>query len=84
MTVLKEKKREDDRIMSPKQMIDGLMNGNLYDLLAFLTWYVKRDGTTCIECIETRSMLSKKAPNCVKCGLPTARLLKKHFNKETL
>ena len=83
MTKLKAK-HEDDRIMSPHQMIDGLMNSNLYDLLALLVWYTKRNGITCEECIRTRTSMSKIPPNCVKCGLPTARLLKKYFDKEII
>ena len=75
------KRNGDDRIMSPINLINGLLNSNLYDLLAFLTWYVKRDGITCIDCVETRSMMSKKAPNCIKCGLPTAKILEKYFKK---
>jgi hypothetical protein len=74
-------RENDDRIMSPRQFIQKLSDSNLYDLLAFLVWYTKRGGITCVECIETRMMLSKIPPNCVECGLPTARLLKKHFNK---
>jgi len=80
---LKRKKRRDDRIMSPNDLIKGLLDANLYDLLAFLVWYVKRDGLICIECVETRSMLSGIPPNCDKCGLPTARILNKYFGKET-
>jgi len=76
-------RRGDNRIMSPRQLINGLLDSNLYDLLAFTVWYVKRDGITCVDCIETRAMQSGIKPNCDKCGLPTARLLKKHFNKET-
>lgn len=75
-------RRGDDRIMSPRQFISGLADSNLYDLLAFLVWYVKRDGLTCIDCIETRALMSKNPPNCEECGLPTARILKKYFSKE--
>ena len=78
-----KRRNRDDRIMSPLDLINGLMNANLYDLLAFLTWYVKRDGMICIDCVETRSGLSGKPPNCNKCGLPTARILYKYFQKET-
>ena len=76
-------RRGDDRIMSPRQLINGLADSNLYDLMAFLVWYVKRDGITCIDCIETKALSSGVKPNCEKCGLPTARLLKKYF-KETI
>jgi len=80
MTKLKKLKREDDRIMSPRLFFTRLLDSNMYDLLAFLVWYLKRDGMICIDCIETRSGMSGKPPDCEKCGLPTARLLKKYFN----
>ena len=83
MTEVKFRRGDDDRIMSPRKLFNGLADSNQYDLLAFLVWYVKREGITCVECIETRAMQSKTPPNCSKCGLPTARLLKKHFKKET-
>jgi len=73
-------RRGDDRIMSPRLFLKYLADSNLYDLLAFMVWYLKRDGMTCIECIETRKDLSGKLPDCEKCRLPTARLLKKYFN----
>ena len=76
-------RRGDDRIMSPRQLLNGLLDSNLYDLTAFLVWYVKRDGITCVDCIETKAMQSGIKPNCDKCGLPTARLLKKHFKEVT-
>ena len=72
--------RGDDRIMSPRQLMNKLLDSNLYDLLATAIWYAKRD-ITCIECIQTKALISKKPPDCDKCGLPTARLLKKYFNK---
>ena len=80
MTVIRNK-RGDDRIMSPRQLLNGLLDSNLYDLMAFLVWYVKRDGINSYDCIETRAMQSGNPPNCEKCGLPTARLLKKHFKE---
>jgi hypothetical protein len=81
-TAGKLNRRGDDRIMSPCQLIDRLVNSNLYDLLAFLVWYAKRDEVkiTCIDCIETRKDMSNIPPDCVKCGLPTAKLLEKYFN----
>jgi hypothetical protein len=76
------KRGGDDRIMSPRQFINGLADSNLYDLMAFMVWYVKRGGITCYDCIETRVLQSGKPPNCNKCGLPTARLLKRHFKED--
>ena len=72
-----------DRIMSPRQLGNSFLNCNLYDFLAFLVWYFKRS-FTCLTCIETRKMGSGTAPDCVKCGLPTARLLRKHFGRREL
>jgi hypothetical protein len=45
-------------------------------------WYLKRNGMICVDCIETRSQMSGKPPDCEKCGLPTARLLKKYFDSQ--
>ncbi len=75
------KRGDDDRIMSPRQLIEKLSDSNLYDLMAFLVWYAKRDGITCYDCILTRKQQSGIKPNCEKCGLPTARLLNKHFKE---
>jgi len=80
----KKFRKDDDRIMSPRQLINGLLDSNLYDCLAWATWYVKRGGLTCIECIQTRSDLSGKPPDCEKCGLPVSRLLKKYFNSNII
>jgi len=35
---------------------------------------------SCVECIRTRAMMSKQPPNCARCGLPSARLIKRTFN----
>ena len=68
----------DDRIMSPRQIMTKFLDCNLYDFLAFSVWYFKRD-MTCLTCIETRRLGSGTPPDCFKCGLPTARILRKHF-----
>jgi hypothetical protein len=83
--MLNKKFRQDDnRIMSPRQLINGLLDSNLYDILAWGTWYVKRGGLTCIECVQTRADLSGNPPNCEACGLPTSRILKKYFNSSLI
>ena len=51
------------------------------EILYFVSWFLKR-GTSCEDCILSKKLTTKRPPNCIKCGLPTARLLKKHFNKE--
>jgi hypothetical protein len=76
-------RKGDDRIMSPRQFCTKIMDCNLYDFLAFLVWYLKRD-MTCIQCIETRNMTSGLPPDCITCGLPTARLMKRYFGRKEL
>jgi len=85
-TKIKENKREilyvdEDGIENRISL--GFSEFDPVDFLYFLTWYLSRpNGQTCKDCILTKSMMSGKAPNCLKCGLPTARLLKKYFKKE--
>lgn len=79
----KLKKPVDDRIMSPRELFNKLFDCNAYDLLAFLVWYTKRkDFRTCKDCIEWCKSSSGIKPDCSKCGLPTARLLQKHFKED--
>jgi len=66
-----------------KEIINGALQTDLYEMLVWFSWYFDPERKfTCKECIETRVMGSGKPPNCNKCGLPTAKLMKKHFKKE--
>jgi hypothetical protein len=71
--------------MTVKELIKGVLRTDLYEMLVWAMWYFdpKRD-FLCKECLETRKMGSGKAPNCDLCGLPTAKLLKKYFGKESV
>jgi len=51
------------------------------EIIYFISWFLTKK-MSCEDCITLKSMISGKAPNCFKCGLPTARLLKRHFKKE--
>jgi hypothetical protein len=77
-------RKRDDRIMSPLQLFNHFKGCNLYDFLAFMIWYFKRNGLICIECIETKKMVGNNPPDCFKCGLPTARILRKHYGRKEL
>jgi len=70
--------------MTIGDLVKGALKTDLYELLIWCSWYFKEGRIPCKECVEVRAMGSGKAPNCYKCGLPTARLLKNHFNKETV
>jgi hypothetical protein len=69
--------------MTLKELVNGALETDLYEMLIWAKWYFGKS-FSCKECIETRKMGSGKAPNCDLCGLPTAKLLKKHFKKETV
>lgn len=71
--------------MTLQQLVTGALKTDLYEMLVWASWYFNPKRTfTCKECIETRVMGSGKAPNCDLCGLPTAKLMKKYFKKETV
>ena len=65
-----------------KSLFEGILSADPLDFIIWAQWYVKRN-FTCKECIETRVMSSGNPPRCDSCGLPTAKLLNKHFKKET-
>jgi len=70
-----------DRVMTFKKLIEGLLCADPFDLLIFIQWYVGK-GITCKDCLTTRKDLNNTLPNCIQCGLPTAKLIKSIF-KET-
>jgi hypothetical protein len=67
--------------MTVKELINGILRTDLYELLIWSEWYFRPSRVTCKECVEERA-LKGNVPDCVKCGLPQARLLKKHFGKK--
>ena len=65
--------------MTVQELIDGIRRADPLDLLIFMQWYVKRGELTCKKCVELRKAFSGNPPNCVACGLPTAKLIKTTF-----
>jgi ribosomal protein L37E len=67
-----------------KDIVKGISNTDAYELLLWSMWYFRPGRPSCKECVETKKMMSNVRPNCVQCGLPSARLIKQHFwKKET-
>lgn len=64
------------------QLIKGVLRTELYELLIWSSWYFRESRVSCKECVEVKAMGRGKAPDCYKCGLPVARLLKDKL-KET-
>jgi len=64
-----------------KQLLDGVLKQDLYELLIWSEWYFRPSRVSCKECVEERS-IKGVVPNCVKCGLPSARLIKNAFRKK--
>lgn len=62
--------------MTLGDIIKGALKTDLYELLIWTSWYFRESRVSCKECIEVRAMGRGKAPDCCKCGLPTAKLLK--------
>ena len=70
-----------DGVTSLQTLIDGVLKSDPIDLVVWLQWYVAKGNITCKRCIETMKMQGGKPPNCYKCGLPTAKLLRKSFRE---
>ena len=64
--------------MTFNDLIKGILNTELYEALIWSTWYFRPTRVPCKECIERKAEGSGKAPDCITCGLPTAKLLKQH------
>lgn len=69
--------------MTLKELIKGALRTDLYELLIWSTWYFRESRVTCKQCVQEKAMGSGKAPDCYKCGLPTAKLIKQYLEKET-
>lgn len=66
-----------------KDIINGVLETDAYELFYWIEWYFTK-GASCKHCVETRAGSSGKPPNCLKCGLPTMKLLNKNFGKKEL
>lgn len=69
------------KMVSLSKLIDGVLAADPMDLIVWLQWYVSKGNITCKHCIETMKMQGGTPPNCYKCGLPTAKLLRRHFGE---
>ena len=70
--------------MNLSELIKGALKTDLYELLIWSTWYFRESRVACKECVQIKAMGKGKLPDCFQCGLPTARLIKKHLEKETV
>lgn len=68
--------------MTFKKLMDGLFRADPMDLLIWSQWYVKKE-ISCRDCLNTYKVQRNELPNCVKCGLPTAKLKKSIFKETT-
>ena len=68
-------------MMIVKDLLTGLLKQDLYDLLIWCEWYFRPSRVSCKICIEEKSRKGR-LPDCEKCGLPSARLIKKTFGKK--
>jgi len=66
--------------MTPAELFEGFAKKDLYEMYVWVNWFFRDSRVSCVECVNTRSMISKQPPNCAKCGLPSARLIKRRFN----
>ncbi len=69
--------------MTLNDILKGALKTDLYELLIWSTWYFRETRVSCKECVERKAEGSGKIPDCVTCGLPTAKLIRKFLEKET-
>jgi len=68
--------------MTLADLLKGALKTDLYELLIWSTWYFRESRVACKECVQIKAMGKKDKPDCYTCGLPTARLIRKHLEKE--
>ena len=66
--------------MTPKELFEVFESKDIYEMYIWTNWFFRPGRVSCVDCIRTRAMMSKQPPNCAKCGLPSARLIKRTFN----
>ena len=64
-----------------RELFNGVLKQDLYELLIWSEWYFRSTRVPCKECVEERKVKGRE-PDCVKCGLPSARLINKTFRKK--
>ena len=53
---------------------------DIYETYVWANWFFRDSRVSCVDCVNAAALISKKPPNCAKCGLPSARLIKRRFN----
>ena len=66
--------------MTPKQIFKGFVEKDFYETYIWANWFFRESRVSCVECVNTKALVSKSPPDCAKCGLPSARLIKRRFN----
>lgn len=66
--------------MTPIEFLEVIKNKDIYEMYVWANWFFRKGRVSCVECIRTRAMITKEPPNCAKCGLPSARLIKRTFS----
>jgi len=52
---------------------------DIYEMYVWANWFFRSSRVSCVDCVKARAMISQEPPNCAKCGLPSARLVKRTF-----
>ena len=66
--------------MTPKEMFEKFIEQDIYEMYVWANWFFRSSRVSCVECVNTKALMSEEPPNCAKCGLPSARLIKRRFN----
>ena len=66
--------------MTLTELFKVVKDKDIYEMYVWANWFFRVGRVSCVECIRTRAMMTKQPPNCAKCGLPSARLIKRTFN----
>jgi len=67
--------------MTLTELFEVVKDKDIYEMYVWANWFFRSGRVSCVECIRTRAMMSRKQPNCAKCGLPSARLIKRTFGQ---
>ena len=67
--------------MTLKELFNGALKQDLYEILIWSEWYFRPSRVACKECVDERKVKGSP-PDCVRCGLPVARLIKNTFRKK--
>jgi len=67
--------------MTIGELLKGVLKTDLYELLIWSEWYFRPTRVSCKECVDEKGVKGR-LPECDKCGLPSARLIKKTFRKK--